>query len=124
MQQAKQDIEGILSATTEFAMRLEFKAPTNEECETTGQFFDRTAVYDINQTDVSGNHVVVHVSEQPFQDADYPVRTENSMIAFKGHKVRATYADGSQKVFKVFDTQPDYSINMITLQLEHYAGSY
>lgn len=124
MEQNKKDIESILSATTEFALTLEFKAPTNEECVTTGQFFDRTALYDINNNDVSGNHAVVHVSEKPFNDADYPIRTIDSLIAMKGHKVRATYADGSQKVFKVFDTQPDYSINMITLQLEHYAGTY
>lgn len=118
MQQAKNDIQRILGATTEFAMALQFIAPNAETLTTTGQFFDRTYMGDIEQQDTSGRHIIVHVSEQPFTDAGYPMRRADGVITFSNHKVIATYADGTTKTFKVLDTQPDYAINMITLQLQ------
>lgn len=123
MQQAKLDTERILSAVNEFAMSLTFEAPTGETLTTTGQFFDRTAMYGIDQQEVSGRHVIVHVSEQPFTDANYPMRRVDGVITFTNHLVSCTYADGRIEQFKVFDTQPDYSINMITLQLQSYADN-
>jgi hypothetical protein len=119
MQQAKADVESILGNTSEFAMELTFIAPNSTELTTTGQFFDRTAVFSEGETDLSTKHVVIHVSEKPFTDADYPMRIDG-VISFKNHLVRCTYADGRIITFKVFDTQPDESINMITLQLQTY----
>lgn len=123
MMQAKQDIERILSATNEFAMNVTFRAPTGETLETTAQFFDRTAVFTSEDQSISSRHIVLHVSEKPFTDAEYPMRIADKTISFNNHIVTATYADGRTETYKVFDTNPDYSINMITIQMQTYAGN-
>ena len=123
MQKAKTDIERILSATNEFAMDVTFRAPNGTELQTTAQFFDRTAAFISEEQSISSRHIVLHVSEKPFTDAHYPMRIADQTISFDGHIVTATYADGRIETYKVFDTQPDYSINMITIQMQTYAGN-
>lgn len=125
MQQAAIDIMGILGNTSSgFALPIKFKAPDGTELETTGHFFNHSLQYDENGQAISGDTAVCHVSETPFMNASYPMRRlSDGVITFKDHIVTATYADGSIKIFSVYDPKPDYSINMITLQLQRYVGN-
>ena len=120
MEQNKLDIQTILGNTNEFALELTFTAPNGTILDTVGQFFDRTAMFDSEGNAISSRHIIIHVSEQPFTDADYPMRRTDGIVTFKDHKVTAKYADGRTINCRVTDTQPDNSINLITLQLEKY----
>lgn len=123
MERAKQDVQQILGNKNEFALDLVFFAPTGETFQTVGHFFDRTIQYNIDDSSIAGNTVVVHVSEQPFIDFGYPLRDSNGLISIHNHLVTGTYADGQTKKFKVFSFDPDYSINLITIYLSHYADN-
>lgn len=121
MEIAKRDLENIFNTDIGFSLDLTFTAPTSEQITIKGQFFDRTLVYEMDGAAASGNHAVIHVSEKPFVDAEYPIRNAKNQISFKDHLITANYADGSTRNFKAMDWHPDYSINMITIQLQQYA---
>lgn len=122
MEMAKRDLETLLNTDVGFSLLLTFISPTGQELVIKGQFFDRTLLYEMDGQGASGNHAVVHVSEKPFIDAEYSIRNTKNAIDFKGHKITAKYADGTTRNFKAADWHPDYSINMITIQLQQYAS--
>ena len=123
MLRASQDLQTILGNKNEFALDLVFTAETGQVLQTTGLFFDRSIQYSIENSDITGNTVVVHVAIKPFTDAGYPIYDANGLVSVHGHLVLGTYADGTQKQFKVFSFDPDYSLNMATIYLDHYVDN-
>lgn len=123
LEQAKIDAQNFLGNTGAFSLNMVFKAPSGEELEVVGQCFDVTMMYHTEPQSMTGRSVLVNVSEQPFTDADYPIRRADGIITFKDHLVTVIYADGTTNKFKVFDAMPDKTINVISLQLQTYADN-
>jgi len=121
MEQNKKDIEQITQNTTDFGVSLFFEAPGGITATVNGYYSDHSMTFDELGNPVTGKKTSVCVSEQPLLDQDYPTRTSKGLTSFQNHFVTVTYADGNEVKYKIEETQPDYTINLITLFLTNYA---
>lgn len=120
MDQIKKDVETFTQNANDFGVELFFEAPGGETATVNGYFSDHSLIFDQIGNPVTGKKTHVCVSEQPLIDLDYPTRTSEGLTSFQNHLVTINYPDGTSIKYKIEESQPDYTINLITLFLTNY----
>jgi hypothetical protein len=119
--QAAADSRAILEDAAGFATPMTFTAPTGDTLELKGTFFDIGYAIDAETGQaVAGNTVQVLVSAGRFQEAGFELPRGTADASSKPWRVELTDSLGRARSFKVANTAPDRTLNVLQLTLEAY----